>query len=179
MVSECAKETTTQHYLGAGNGLGPVRSDEVVLFAVFENVPHDGGRLTPLAFQSKQLRRGEVSLARLAHTTRAIFDERVIQALEHRFGKCLGITRANVAALRAIQFEVSGAIPTIRGRAVCVLDKVGQEDYDGHAALEYSETEEGLTQKQKERYRPLIHAELADTFGEILSLDRGFGGPVV
>jgi len=59
------------------------------------------------------------------------------------------------------------------------LDKVGQEDYDGHAALEYSETEEGLTQKQKERYRPLIHAELADTFGEILSLDRGFGGPVV
>ncbi len=111
MVSECAKETTTQHYLGAGNGHGPVRSDEVVLFAVFENVPHDGGRLTPLAFQSKQLRRGEVSLARLAHTARAIFDERVIQALEHRFGKCLGITRGNVSALRAIQFEVSGAIP--------------------------------------------------------------------
>jgi len=111
VVSECAKETTTQHYLGAGNGHGPVRSDEVVLFAVFENVPHDGGRLTPLAFQSKQLRRGEVSLARLAHTTRAIFDERVIQALEHRFGKCLGITRGNVSALRAIQFEVSGAIP--------------------------------------------------------------------
>lgn len=179
MVSECAKETTTQHYLGVGNGHGPVRSDEVVLFAVFENVPHDGGRLIAVAFQSKQLRRGEVSLARVAYTTRAVFDEHVIQALEHRLGKCLGITRANVAALRALAFEVPGTTPTISGRAVCVLDKVTQEDYDGHAALEYSELEEGLTPKQKEKFRPLIHADLADAFGEILSLDRGFGDPVV
>jgi hypothetical protein len=150
VISECAKETTTQHYLGVGNGHGPVRSDEVALFAAFEKVPHDEGRLKAVAFQSQQLRRGEVSLARLAYTTRAIFDERVIQALKHRLGECVGITRANVAALRAISFEVPGTTPTISGRAVCVLDKVSQEDYHGHAALQYSELEERLTQKQKE-----------------------------
>jgi hypothetical protein len=102
----------------------------------------------------------------------------VIQVLEHLFGKCLGVARANVAILRAIRFEVPGTTPTINGRAACVLDIVSQADHDGHAALEYSESENALTQKQKSKCRPLIHADLAEAFGEIISLDQAFGGAI-
>ena len=174
MVSDCAKEAITQHHLGIGHGHGPVRLNEVVLLAVFERTPREEDHLIATTFPRGQLIRGEISLARRAHTTRATFDERVIQVLEPNFGKCLGVARASAAALRAIRFEIPGTLPIAGGRAICVLDKVGSGDHDGHAALEYSEAINRLTEKQKSRYRPLIHADLAEAFGKIISVDHGF-----
>ena len=77
-----------------------------------------------------------------------------------------------------LDLRFQGTTPIIHGRAVCVLDKVSQQDHDGHAALEYSESQEELTPKQKSKCRPLIQADLADAFGEILSLDPGFSDPI-
>jgi hypothetical protein len=130
VVSDCPGEGTTQHHRGPGYGHGPVQSDEIVVFAVFEKTPRDGNQLVASAFPSNQLNRGEVSLVRLLYTTRATFDERVIRALEHTLGRCLGIARGSVATLRTMRFEIQGTVPTINGRAVCVLDKVTKDDYD-------------------------------------------------
>jgi hypothetical protein len=175
--SDCAQEALTQHHLGVGHGHGPVQSDEVVLFAVFETTERQGNRLIQTAFPRKQLNRGEVSLARLAYTTRAVFDQRVIHALEAILGKFVGVARAEVSDLRALNFEVPGTTPLITGRAVCVLDKVSSADYDGHAALKYAESQDALTEKQKRTTRQLIGADLAEAFGDILSLDRAFAVP--
>jgi len=172
VVSDCPKEAITQHHLGIGFGHGPVRSDEVVLFAVFESTARDANRLIATAFSRRQLNRGEVSLARLAYTTRATFDQRVVSALENRQGTFLGVACANVRALRRIRFEVPGTNQTITRRAVCVLDKVSPLDHNGHAALEYADFQGQLTERQRSACRQLIHADLADAFSDIISLDQ-------
>jgi hypothetical protein len=178
VASDCTQEATTQHHLGVGHGHGPVRSDEIVLFAVFETTARDRNRLIPTAFPAKQLNKGEVSLARLAYTIRTTFDQRVIHALEDVLGKFVGVARAEVSALRALRFEVRGTTPVITGRAVCVLDKVSPADHDGHAALKYAECQDRLTEKQKSTSRQLIGADLSEAFGDILSLDRAFAAPI-
>jgi hypothetical protein len=82
----------------------------------------------------------------------------------------VGVACAQVAAIRALQFEFDGS--TRRG--VCVTDKVTAQDFDAHAALGYSEGIQTLTEKQKAAKRAQLHADLADTFGELLSLSDAF-----
>jgi hypothetical protein len=69
---ECADEQVTQ-YRGAGQGYGPVRSEERVIFAVFQSTERDGNRAAATTFRNNQLTRYEFSLARLAHITREEF----------------------------------------------------------------------------------------------------------
>jgi hypothetical protein len=168
---DCAKELTTQHHLGLGYGFGPVSSAEAVLFAVFETTKREGDRLVATAFPARQLARGEVSVMRAAHTSKTEFCTNIVERLEASLGRLIGVARAEVGALRAIPYIFDDVKPPVTGNAVCVLDKVVQGDHDGHAALEYSESQEQLSPKQKNIVRQKINADIADAFGEIVSLD--------
>jgi hypothetical protein len=124
---DCEEEKTTQHYLGGVGGIGPVHSDETVLFAVFDDTPMDkgAGRLWKEAFPTKQLVRSEVSLARKLYTSAAEFLARVVQPATERHGQLIGIARARVRELRALTFVIPTSKPSKSARAFCVIDKVG------------------------------------------------------
>ena len=102
--NDCPEENSTQHYLGPGHGHGPVASEEVVLFAVFERTDRDGNRLKATTFKTKELVRSNLSLARLTHTTRADFEKYVAEPLRPILGPVIGIARAEVADLRGLLF---------------------------------------------------------------------------
>jgi hypothetical protein len=172
--SDCAREGTTQHHRGLGNGHGLVSPRELVLVAVFEKTKRDGLRLLPTTFEVRQLTRGEFSLARLMHMTKSEFQAYVIGPGETAQGQLVGVARADVAALRQIPYVIEGTQPALTGRGVCVLDKVAIGDHDGHAALEYSESQDQLTPKQKNIARQQINADLAEIFGPVISTDVAF-----
>lgn len=136
-------------YLGLGYGFGPVSSAESVLFAVFETTKREGDRLIATAFPAEQLARGEVSVTRAAHTSKTEFCTHVIEPLEASLGKLIGVARAEVGALRAIPYIFDDVKPPLTGKAVRVPDKVVQGDHNGHAALEYSESQEQLSPSKK------------------------------
>ena len=165
-ATECAAEKETQHHLGAAHGYGPVQSEEHVIFAVFEETPREGNRLRPTAFPARQLRRDEFSLARLDHLTRRDFEQRVVAPLSEEHGPLVGIARAQVGALRDLHYLFEDKL----SRAVCVTDTVTAEDHDSHAALGYSESQEVLSDKQKQKIRATIHADLTDTFGDLVGI---------
>jgi hypothetical protein len=62
----------------------------------------------------------------------------------------------------------------VSGPAICVLDKVGELDYDGHAALKYSAAMEALTEAQKGKVRHLVRTDLADVFSDVQPLDVAY-----
>ena len=168
--TECADEHKTQHYLC--NGYGPVKSEERVVVAVFQKTECDGDRLAPTAFKAKDLVRGEFSMARAAYISRAEFETKVVTPQSALQGTFVGIVRAEVGTLRGLRFAFEGS----SYRAVCVTDKVTLHDYDAHGALGYSESQKtlNLNEKEKRMIRLAIHADLADSFGNILAIDHVF-----
>jgi len=166
---ECPEEAATQHYLGAGYGFGPVQSSEQVAFAVFETTERDGNRVKATAFQTKQLKRHEVSLARINYMNIVEFESEMRPLLTTQ-GPLVGIARAQVGKIRALDYNVNGTSE----RAFCVTDKVTALDFNAHAALGYSENQEALTAKQKSKIRAALHADLADTFGDLISIEEAF-----
>ena len=169
----CAKEQTTQHHLGAAHGHGCIRPMEDLVIAVFDSTPLEAGgtRLSPLAFPTKQLSHGEVSLARSLHTSRKDFENHVLSPRRDAGSRVHGVSVASAHMLRSLPATLPGANPPMRMRAVCVLDKVVPGDHDGHAALQYSEEQNDITAKQKARLRSLIAADLANVFSPVCSID--------
>jgi hypothetical protein len=168
--TECADEQTTQHHLGTG--YGPVKGEEHVLVAVFQNTDRDGNRLAATAFKPKVLRRSEFSMARAAYINKAEFEAVVIGPQTAAQGPLLGVVLAEVSKLRGLQFEFQRSYC----RSVCVTDQVTPQDFEAHAALGYSETQNSmnLSDKQKKAIRATIHADLADQFGDVLTIERMF-----
>jgi hypothetical protein len=167
---DCPAENATQHYLGPGYGHGVVSSDECVIVAVFESTERDGNRLKPTAFTTKQLNRDEFSLARLTYISKAEFDAHIVKPLMKKFGPLVGIVAAQVRTIREIDYSANGKIRP----AVCVTDKVTKDDYDAHAAMGYAKNQVDLSDKQKMTIRATIHANLADAFGDLSSVDEVF-----
>jgi hypothetical protein len=170
--ADCKDERNTQHHLGVGFGFGPVRNDENLLFAVFSGTPRDTTtrKLLKGAFETRQLVRAEVSVARRIYTQPAEFQTRVVDPAVGRENEFVGVACVAAEVLRLMPFSMAG----VNGRAVCVLDKVSPSDFDGHAALAYSEGQQSLTPKQRAAIRELIRADLADAFGEIIAIDVAF-----
>jgi hypothetical protein len=149
---------------------------EAVVFAVFQSTSRDGNRVSPKAFENKQLVRGEVSLARPRHMTRAEFDHFVVRPLASSRGELVGVVRAEVSILRDLPYgPVQGTDPPVTGRAICVLDKVSNRDFEAHAALQYSESQQSrLTDTQRSKIRPVIRENLAIVFGEMIAPESAF-----
>ena len=82
-------------------------------------------------------------------------------------GKLLGVVVANVKAIRDINANVLGVHPRMNIRGICVLDKVESTDFGAHAALEYSEDQENLSDPQKNQVRDIISSDLANAFSPI------------
>ena len=167
---DCSCELQTCHHKGQGHGHGPVGNSETVVMAAFRGDKYDeeSGKLKPAAFRNKQLQRQEVSLARPLHTSLPSFNEHVVGGRQDEF---VGIASADAAAIRRISYP-SRSHPEFRGRGVCLVDKVGEHDHDGHAALCWSESQGDLTEKQKERARETIKENLATAFGPISGVDE-------
>ncbi len=178
-VGDCEEEKSTRHYLG--EGFGPVQDGEWLLYAVFEKTPFDAAtqKVTKKAFKTSQLTRTEVSVARQSYTPREQFEACVVQPAEKTEGFLRGIARASVLTIRQIPFSVPQPKPNppIGGRGICVVDKVTSYDFDGHAALGYSEAQDRLTDPQKAKIREFIKADLVNAFEEIVPLEVIFGTP--
>jgi hypothetical protein len=153
-----------------------VQDGEYLLYAVFATTPFnpETRRLQKEAFTTKQLVRTEVSVTRKDHTARDQFVIQVVEPATKTTGSLVGVARVTALTLREMFFSVPNVSPEVRGRAICVLDKVSPYDFDGHAALGYSEHQQTLTTKQRATIRELIRADLADAFGEISPLDAVF-----
>jgi hypothetical protein len=173
-LSDCAKEAATQHHMGEEHGHGPLSAEEVVVLAVFEKTAHEGNRLIATTFPVKQLNRGEISLAREMYTTSDTFESEVVRPAQKNWGDLVGVARVDVGTLRNIPYEIAGSAPVLRGRGVCVLDRVVPGDHDGHAALEYSESLDRLSDKQRGIIRSRINGDIAEAFGEIVQLKDAF-----
>jgi hypothetical protein len=173
-MGECEKEKETQHHLGIGSGFGPVQDEEVLLFAVFKTTPIDAvtGRLWKQSFPTKDLVRAEVSVARSHYTSRQEFEERVVGPAINQRGCLIGIAQAVASSIRSINISLPAVRSAASQQAFCVLDKVSPYDFDGHAAIEYSEVQDQLTSKQKATIRERIRADLADVFGRVLLLEE-------
>ena len=145
--------------------------------AVFKHVPHDKKerRLVPKTFDSGQLRRYEISLARASYTSREAFDSKVVGS---KTNDVVGVACAEAKDLQSIPYILDTAQPKIKGRAVCLIDKVACEDHDGHAALGWSESQRVLTDKQKERAGEVVKSNLVAAFGTIMNVgDVGWVAP--
>jgi hypothetical protein len=166
----CVKELTTQHHGGAGHGC--IRSEETLAMAVFASTDTraiDGvKKLAGTAFKSKQLKRGEASLARQSHTTLATFCTEVVVPKHANGDTFEGVTICQASVLRGLTVPLPGN-PSQRVRAVCVLDQVALRDHDGHAALEYCEDLERLITNPNTlgRMRVFIGLDIATAFSEL------------
>jgi hypothetical protein len=145
-------EEKTHHFCGDGHGYGPVKDAEVVLHAVFDGTKRIGNRLTPDAFPPKNLKRGEVSVARQSYICRSAFEVHIILPLVPILGEFLGAAPAPVQKLREIVYRVKGIVPPIEGRAICVLDKVVEGDDESHAAIAYSASHDLLNESWKKSF---------------------------
>jgi hypothetical protein len=173
-LAECEK--TTQHHLGhEGRGFGPVAPDEIVVFVVFEKIPHAGDRVTAESFDQKQLKRGHQSLARLQYVSHDDFVEHFIKPNEARLGRCIGVSIAAAENLRAISYLVDSVNPPESGPAVYVVDKVDPGDHDAHAALVYSRELMDALERRGQALRGIlrarVHASIARAFGAILQIE--------
>lgn len=165
------REHISQHYLGADAGHGPVLDDEWVAMAVFGPLRGAELGLAPTEFPAKQLKRSEVSIARLKYIAKEEFLSRVVTPGEELKGPLVGISCAITKNIRDIIYVVQGLHPIRSGRAICVLDLVVQGDYNAHAALGYSESMDTLTEGQKARVRLVVQNDLVRSFGPLQSID--------
>lgn len=129
--------------------------------AVFEDTPRDekARQLTKKTFPSKQLQRDEFSLARLSHTDRLAFEKNIVGTR-----KLVGVACAPAAKLFDLLYVSQGPAPWT-GRAVCLTDVVSERDHDGHAALGWSESQNGMGETVRGRVREIIKNNLAEIFG--------------
>lgn len=148
--------------------------DEVVVAAIFDKMERNGICLSRNTFPVKQFKRAEVSVARKVYTTCEIFMQHVVTPLTGSQGAFLGAAPAFVSKLRDIMYRVDGATPPIEGRAICVLDKVTQGDYDSHAVLAFSTSHEALSENWRKKLRPFILEDVAETFGAALPIEEVF-----
>jgi hypothetical protein len=165
-MADCEKEQSTCHYRGKDFGFGPVRNDEDVLFAVFEDTALNGNRLDKDAFTTN-LNDSSQSVARTAYVSKADFDQYIAP------GGARGISVANVARIRSLVAELALNSTKITIRSICVLDKVEAGDCDGHATLGYCEalTAHGISPGQLGKRRVAIKADLANVFSEVVAID--------
>jgi hypothetical protein len=170
-MTACIKESTTQHYLGDGNGFGPVKDGERVLFAVFEDAERDGLSLTGNSFEETHLKRDALSLARNAYITKSDFDANIIVAGIPKKGRFIGIAAADVSHLRSLRADVQFNAGSKTVRSLCVLDRVQLGDFDAHATAGYCEEIGSVGQKQLGKLRAKIRMDLANTFLPICDLD--------
>jgi hypothetical protein len=168
--SACPEEGETQHHLGAGHGYGPVRDEEGVLFAVFSANTRTGDHLTGDLFSNNQLKNGELSVARRSYTTAAEFHRRVVAPAEASNGSFMGVARAWVGDLRKVVIKVDPLRPESTVRAICVIDRVSELDYDGHAALKYADLPGPIAPGRLGALRSIIREDLASRFEEIVPL---------
>ena len=143
------------------------------MLAVFQSTKTESGKLLPTAFKNAHLHGGNVSLSRLRYTTRQTFDAKVVGPKASDPLK--GVVTCATSVLRGLLVPLPNATPPAQIRAVCVLDKVEPLDYDGHAALEYCEDQQSITNQQtKALLRAGIAVALVSAFGEIRATDSVF-----
>ena len=137
--------------------------EEEVVFAIFDDVPHDKttSKLLPHAFRTDRMNAHNLSLARASFTTRATFEREVVQS-----AKLVGVARVQASRLRDLIYT-STSEPKFNGRAACVSDKVNEGDHAGHAALGWAESQEGMKPNQRARAREFIRDSLVEVFGTI------------
>lgn len=170
-MCDCPGEWQTQHYGGRWFGFGPVRNNERVIFAVFDSTPLDGGELTANSFDAN-LGKGTQSIARAALVTRATFDAEVVDRGVPTKGRFLGIALAHVFAIRQLRADIVLPDGTHRVRAVCVLDRVDEGEFDGHATMGYSDALGArLSQKQRAIKRAEVRLDLANVFTGVESAE--------
>lgn len=166
----CAREVVDHDQIDTGLGL--VADDEILAFAVFDEDGSMGETASPTAFKSKSLKRGDLSLARLRHTNLGTFRDRVVKPKNDNGQVFRGVVVASALELR--NKKVSLDQPKIEMRAVCVLNKVEVGDIPGHAALQFCQSQDGLTEPQRARIRAVIAAELVELFGAVRPIEMVF-----
>jgi hypothetical protein len=171
-MPDCIKEQQTQHYLGHSHGCGPVRDDEEILFAVFDETEREGRSLIGNSFEETHLKRDALSLARSPYVTREEFDLKVVAAGAAKKGAFVGIAWAEVAILRSLRADIQLNAGRKKVRALCILDRVEINDFDGHATAGYcEEIAKSVGQKQLGVIRAKIRLDLANTFSPISDAD--------
>ena len=168
----CDGEQETKHYRGKGFGFGPVRNEETVI-AGFSEQDFASGQLQKSAFPGKAIKNGNFSLARLDYTTKEDFEKNVVEPKKID-SPITRVGRANVGELRQLMASLGWQKPIRHIRSVCVIDKVEDGDHDGHAALAYCEEQKLLSQKQLERLRTHIAADLVQLFGKVSPIEKAF-----
>jgi hypothetical protein len=171
-MSTCVRENTAQHYLGQWGGFGTVNNDEEVIFAVFATTPVNGSKLDHTAFEPKQLKRNNLSLARGQFTSRRTFFNKVVTPQK---GALTGISVADVSILRQMRADIKLGAETKNVRSICVLDCVERSDFDGHAAVGYCEDIDaalaGVSLPSREKMlktiRRKIGLDLASAFSDV------------
>jgi len=172
-MNECREELHTQHYLGRWHGFGPVRNREHVIFAVFEKTKRDGSQLTAMSFDSTQLAKDSESLVRALYVTRSIFDSEVAEGGSLQKGTLVGISCADVSRIRKLRTDIRTSSGSVNVRSLCILDKVEEGDYDGHATTGYGEgtAPQGIGQTYLGKVRLTIRLDLANEFSNIENPD--------
>jgi hypothetical protein len=141
----------------------------MLIYAVFDSDEPQGERLRPTDFDTNQIKRGELSLARRGLTDWPTFRDRVV--VPKGGAKALkGIVSSNCEAIRRITKDVQGFHPKKILRGVCIIDKAIVIDFVGHATLKFCEDHNPLTAKQKTSLRSRITADLADAFGVLMPI---------
>jgi hypothetical protein len=86
---------------------------------------------------------------------------------------------ASAESLRRLQGNAPGPYGRqYQLKVLCILDKVEQGDHDGHGVLKYADAVDGVTPDEaKGVLRERIMSDLADAFGQLLSLDAAYSEP--
>lgn len=129
-MSDCPGERQTQHHRGRWFGFGPVRNNERVIFAVFENTPRHGAELTAKSFDTN-LVSGTQSVARASLVSRATFDLQVVDTGVSAKGPFLGIALGRIeGAGRRGKPEVADYVLTFRNHKLAVIEAKARDKSD-------------------------------------------------
>lgn len=168
----CPEELQTQHYRGRWFGFGPVRDNERVIFAIFEQTPRTAASLNDNSFENNKLKKDEQSLARGRFVTWPLFQLKIAQRDRTAKGALVGIVWAEAAKLRELRADVKFNAETKKVRAICIPDRVGRDDCSGHATMGYEGTGAlNLSPTQLGTIRKKIRYDLADTFSNVIQPD--------
>jgi hypothetical protein len=148
------------------------KNSERVIFVVFGSTPRHGAELTPHSFDSN-LVSGTQSVARASLVTRGTFDGQVVDTGVPAKGPFLGIAVADVFAIRQLTADIVLPDRPHKVRAVCVLDRVDEGEFDGHATMGYSKALGArLGEKQRGVKRATVRLDLAIVFSETESAEH-------
>ena len=131
-------EEEVSHFRGeCGYGFGPIKNDEQLACLIFDDWLDENGDFTARAFAVKQLRKCNVSLARVLYTSCSDVNEKVIAPRIANGGVFRYLVVALTKELRHIS-AVDPVTATNLGRGIIVLDQVEPADYNGHSAIGFS-----------------------------------------